>query len=88
MPPQKRSKKNAPTETDQEEHRHDEDNRISHALEPSHTTDQEWRAKLEALQKPRAEKTAHTLEQYIQQDAHENEDDDDEAVDRQLEEVQ
>jgi hypothetical protein len=26
MPPQKRSKKNVPTETDQEEHHHDEDN--------------------------------------------------------------
>jgi predicted ribosome quality control (RQC) complex YloA/Tae2 family protein len=88
MTPQKRSKKNAPTEIDQEEHHHDEDNGISHALEPSHITDQEWRAKLEALQKARAEKTAHTLEQYTQQDAHENEDDDDEAVDRELEEVQ
>jgi hypothetical protein len=88
MPPLKRSKKNTPTEIDQEEHHHDEDNRISHTLEPSHITYQEQRAKLEALQKARAEKTAHTLEQYMQQDAHENEDDDDEAVDRELEEVQ
>jgi hypothetical protein len=88
MPPRKRSNKNAPIEIDQEEHHHDEDNGISHALEPSHITDQEWRAKLDALQKARAKKTAHTLEQYTQQDAHENEDDDDEAEDRELEEVQ
>jgi hypothetical protein len=91
MPPQKKFKKNAPTETDREEHHHDEDNRISHTPEPSHTTDQEWRAKLEALQKSRAEKTAHTLEQLAEQDAHENDDDDDdddEAVDRELEMVQ
>jgi hypothetical protein len=88
MPSQKRSKKNAPTEINQEEHHHDEGNGISHTLEPSHIIDQERRAKLEALQKARAEKTAHTLEQYTQQDAHENDDDDDEAVDRELEEVQ
>jgi chromosome segregation ATPase len=88
MPPQKRSKKNVPTETDQEEHHHDEDNVISHIPEPSHITDQERRTKLEALQKARAEKTAHTLEQFTQQDAHEEDDDDDEAVDRELEEVQ
>jgi DNA repair exonuclease SbcCD ATPase subunit len=88
MPPQKRSKKNAPTEIDQEEHHDDEDNGISHALEPSHIIDQDRREKLEVLQKARAEKTTHTLEQYMQQDAHENEDDDDEAVDRELEEVQ
>jgi hypothetical protein len=60
--PQKRSKKNVPTETDQEELHHDEDNEISDTPEPSHITDQERRAKLEALQKARAEKTAHTLE--------------------------
>jgi chromosome segregation ATPase len=88
MPPQKRSKKNAPTEIDREEHRHDEDNEISHALEPSQITDQERREKLEALQKAWAEKTTHILEQYTQQDAHENEDDDNEAVDKELEEVQ
>jgi hypothetical protein len=62
MPPQKRSKKNAPTEIDQEEHHHGEDNGISQAMEPSHITDQERREKLEALQKARAEKVAHTLE--------------------------
>jgi hypothetical protein len=55
-------KKNVPTETDQEEHHHDEDNEISHTPEPSHITDKKRRAKLEALQKARAEKTAHTLE--------------------------
>jgi hypothetical protein len=60
MPPQKRSKKNVPTKTDQEEHHHDEDNEISHTPEPSHITDQERRAKLEALQKARAEMTTHT----------------------------
>jgi hypothetical protein len=62
MPPQKKSKKNVSTKTDQEEHHHDEDNRISHIPEPSYITDQERRAKLEALQKGRAKKTAHTLE--------------------------
>jgi hypothetical protein len=88
MPPQKRSKKNVPTKTNQEEHHHDEDNEISHTPEPSHIIDQERRAKLEALQKARAEMTTHTLEQFTQQDAHEDDDDDDEAVDRELEEVQ
>jgi ABC-type Zn2+ transport system substrate-binding protein/surface adhesin len=83
MPPQKRSKKNVPTETDQEDHHHDKDNGISHTPEPSHIIDQERRAKLEALQKARAEKTAHTVEQFAQY--HE---DDDEDVDRELEEVQ
>jgi hypothetical protein len=85
MPPQKRSKKNVPTETNQEEHHHDKDNGISLTLEPSHTTDQERRAKLEVLQKSRAEKTAHTLEQFTEQDDYE---DDDQAVDRELEIVQ
>jgi hypothetical protein len=41
MPPQKGSKKNVPTETNQEEHHYDEDNIISHTPEPSHITDQE-----------------------------------------------
>jgi hypothetical protein len=59
MPPKTMSKKNVPTETDQEEHHHDEDNEISLTPEPSHTTDQERRVKLEALQKARAEKIAH-----------------------------
>jgi hypothetical protein len=60
MPPQKRFKKNAPTEIDQEEHHHDEGNGISHSLEPSHITDQERREKLEALQK-HGLRTQHTL---------------------------
>jgi hypothetical protein len=51
MPPQKRSKKNTPAETDQEEHHHDEGNGISLTTEPSNIADQERRAKLEALQK-------------------------------------
>jgi hypothetical protein len=41
MPPQKKSKKNFPTETDQEEHYNDKDNGISLTPEPSHNTDQE-----------------------------------------------
>jgi hypothetical protein len=53
MPPHKKSKKNVSTETDQEEHYHDEDKIISLTPEPSHTTNQERRAKLEALQKAR-----------------------------------
>jgi hypothetical protein len=64
MPPQKRSKKNIPAEIDQEEHLHVEGNEISLTPEPSNITDQERRAKLEALQKARAEKTAHILEQF------------------------
>jgi hypothetical protein len=47
MPPQKRSKKNIPAETDQEEHHHVKGNEISLAPEPSNITDQERRAKLE-----------------------------------------
>jgi hypothetical protein len=46
MPPQKRSNKNVPTETDQEELHHDENNGISFIPEPSHITGQERRAKL------------------------------------------
>jgi hypothetical protein len=45
MPPQKRSKKNIPTETDQEEHHHVGGNEISLAPEPLNITDQERRAK-------------------------------------------
>jgi hypothetical protein len=85
MPPQKRSKKNTPTKTDQEEHYNDENNGISLTPEPSHITDQERRAKLEALPKARAEKTAHALEPFTDEDAHE---DDDQAVDKELDIVQ
>jgi hypothetical protein len=63
MPPQKRSKKNIPAETDQKEHYHLEGNEISFLPEPSNITDQERRAKLEALMKARAENPAHTQEQ-------------------------
>jgi hypothetical protein len=84
MPPQKKSKKNTPTETDQEDHYNEQDNRISFTAIPSQTTDQERRAKLEALQKARAEKTEHTVEPFAEEDADE---DDDQTVDRELERV-
>jgi hypothetical protein len=63
MPPQKRSKKSIPAKTDQEEHHHVEGNEISFVPEPPNITDQERRAKLEALIKARAEKTVHIQEQ-------------------------
>jgi hypothetical protein len=95
MPPQKRSKKNIPAETDQEEHHHDEGNGISLTPEPSNITDQERRAKLEALLNARAEKTTNIQEQPTEQQAHENDDDDgggddddDETIDKELERVQ
>jgi hypothetical protein len=53
MPPLKRSKKNIPAEIYQEEHHHLEGNEISFVPEPSNITDQERRAKLEALMKAR-----------------------------------
>jgi hypothetical protein len=55
MPPQKKSKKNIPAETNHEDHHPPK----PFVLEPSNTTDQEWRAKLEALMKARAEKITH-----------------------------
>jgi hypothetical protein len=58
-----RSKKNTPAETDKEEHHHLEGNEISFVPEPCNITDQEQRAKLEALMKARAEKTPHIQEQ-------------------------
>jgi hypothetical protein len=89
MPPQKRSKNNTPAKTNQEDHHRDEDNGISHIPEPSNITDHERRAKLEALQRARAEKTAHILEQLREQQTQENDDDDnDEAIDKELEIVQ
>jgi hypothetical protein len=89
MPPQKRSKKNIPTETDQEEHHHVGGNEISLAPEPLNITDQERRAKLEALMKARAEKAAHIQEQPTEQQTHENDDDDDDkTIDKELERVQ
>jgi FtsZ-binding cell division protein ZapB len=93
MPPQKRSKKNIPAETNQEEHHHVEGNEISLAPEPSNITNQQQRAKLEALLKARAEKTTHIQEQQTEQQTHENDDDDDdddddETIDKELERVQ
>jgi hypothetical protein len=89
MPPQKKSKKNVPTETNREDHHPPQGNEISFVLEPSNTTDQERRAKLETLMKSRAEKTAHTQEQPVEQQTHENiDDDDDDTIDRELERVQ
>jgi thiamine kinase-like enzyme len=88
MPPQKKSKKNIPAETNREDHHPPQRNEISFVPEPSNTTDQERRAKLEALMKARAEKTAHTQEQHVQQQTHENVDDDDDTIDRELERVQ
>jgi actin-like ATPase involved in cell morphogenesis len=74
----KRSKKNTPTEADQEDHYTEEDNKISLTAEPSQITDQERRAKLEALQKARAEKVSHTPEPFIEDEADEE---DDQAID-------
>jgi hypothetical protein len=59
MPPLKKSKKNIPAETDQEEHDHVEGNEISFAPEPSNIIGQERKAKLKALMKVSAEKAAH-----------------------------
>jgi ABC-type Zn2+ transport system substrate-binding protein/surface adhesin len=75
--------KNAPTETDEENHYTEEDNGISFTAEPSQIIDQERRAKLEALQKARAEKVAHTLEPF----AEEADEEDDQVIDRELERV-
>jgi predicted ribosome quality control (RQC) complex YloA/Tae2 family protein len=87
-PPQKRSKKNIPAETDQEEHHYLQGNEIFFVPEPSNITDQERRAKLEALMKARAEKIAHIQEQHAEQQTLENDDDDDQTIDRELERVQ
>jgi hypothetical protein len=69
MPQQKRSKKNIPAKTDQEEHHHLEGNEISFVPEPSNITDQERRAKLEALMKARAEKQ-HTFKNNLLNSKH------------------
>jgi hypothetical protein len=88
MPPQKKSKKNVPAETNQDDHHPPQRNETSFVPEPSNTTDQERRAKLEALMKARAEKTTHTQEQPAEQQEFENVDDDDDTIDRELEMVQ
>jgi hypothetical protein len=82
MPPRKKSEKNTPTEADQEDHHIEEDNGNSLATEPPQITNQERQAKLKALKKARAEKTAHLLESQA-----EDEDEDDDAMEQQLEEV-
>jgi hypothetical protein len=69
MPPQKRSKKNITTKTDQEEHHHLEGNEISFVPEPSNITDQERRAKLEALMKARVKKH-HTFKNNLLNSKH------------------
>jgi hypothetical protein len=51
MPPQKRSKKNTPTEADQEDHYTEEDTAISLTAEPLQISDQERRAKLKLYRK-------------------------------------
>jgi hypothetical protein len=81
MPPQKKSKKNTPPEANQEDHHTAEDNGNSLTAEPSQISDQERREKLEALQKARAEKTVHILEEFAEEEV---EEEDDEAIDRQL----
>jgi DNA repair exonuclease SbcCD ATPase subunit len=88
MPPQKKSKKNTPAETAQQDHHPLEGNGISFVPKPSNITDQKRRAKLEALMKARGEKTAHTQDQPAEQQTHENVVDDDDTIDRELERVQ
>jgi hypothetical protein len=85
MPPQKKSKKNVPVEANQDNHHPTQVNETSFVPESSNTTDQERRAKLEALMKARAEKTTHTQEQPAEQQEFENVDDDDNTIDRELE---
>jgi DNA repair exonuclease SbcCD ATPase subunit len=88
MPPQKKSKKNTPAVVGQQDHHPLEENGVSFVAEPSNITDQERRAKLEALMKARAEKTTHIQEQPAEQQTHENVDDDDDTIDKKLERVQ
>jgi hypothetical protein len=88
MPPQEKSKKNVPAEANRDDHHPTQRNETSFVPEPSNTTNQERRAKLEALMKARAEKTAHTREQPTEQQEFENVDDDDDTIDRELEMVQ
>jgi hypothetical protein len=80
MPPQKKSKKNILAKTNRDDHHPPQGNEISFIPEPSNTTDQGRRARLEALMKARAEKTAHTQEQTAEQQTHENIDDDDASI--------
>jgi hypothetical protein len=88
MPPQKKSKENVSAEANRDDHHPTQGNETSFVPESSNTTDQERRAKLEALMKARAEKTTHTQEQPAEQQEFENVDDDDNTIDRELEMVQ
>jgi DNA repair exonuclease SbcCD ATPase subunit len=88
MPPQKKSKKNVPAEANRDNHHPTQGNETTFIPESSNTTDQERRAKLEALMKARAEKIAHTQEQPAEQQEFENVDDDDDTIDRELQMVQ
>jgi predicted nucleic acid-binding Zn-ribbon protein len=76
MPPQKKSKKNAPAQANQDDRLPTQGNETSFIPER--------REKLEALMKARAEKTAHIQEQPAKQQEFENVDDDDGSIDRQL----
>jgi hypothetical protein len=84
MPPQKKSKKNAPAQADQDNRLPTQGNETSFIPESSNITAKERREKLEVLMKARAEKTAHIQGQPAEQQEFENVDDDDDSIDRQL----
>jgi hypothetical protein len=88
MPPQKKSKKNAPAQANRDDRLPTQGNETSFVPESSNITDQERREKLEAHMKARAEKTAHTQEQPAEQQEFENVDDDDDSIDTELAMVQ
>jgi hypothetical protein len=79
MPPQKKSKKNTTSDADQEDHHIQEENGNTLITDPQQIANQEREAKLEALKKARAKKTAKVLETHV-----EDEDEDDDVVDKQL----
>jgi hypothetical protein len=84
MPPQKKSKKNALVQENQDDRLPTQGHETSFIPESSNITDQERREKLEALMKARAEKTSHIQEQPAEQQEFENIVDDDDTIDRQL----
>jgi hypothetical protein len=88
MPPQKKSKKNVPTQANRDDRHPTQGNETSVVPESSNTTDQGRREELEALMKARAEKTDHTQEQPAEQQELENVDDEDDTIDRELAIVQ
>jgi hypothetical protein len=69
MPPQKRSKKNTPAETDQEKHHHVESNGISLTPEPSNIIDQEKEQNLR-LSKEQELRRQHTFKNSLQNNKH------------------